>query len=61
MRQRGFIRETERAINRIRGRAHFKPLQQGFGLWVEREDFMLFFQGQGNRRGRQNLDRVTRL
>lgn len=61
MRQRRFIRETERAIDRIRGRAHFKPLQQSFGLRMERKDFMFFFQSEGNRRGGQNLNGVARL
>lgn len=61
MRQRRFVWIAERAIDRIRHRAHFKPLQQSFVLRVEREDFPFFFQGQRNRGRRQNLDRVARL
>src|SRR5215472_17793095 len=59
MRQNSLIREAERAIDGIGGRAHLKPLQQGNILRVVGEVEASFLHGDWSGGVRQNLDWIT--
>src|SRR4029077_7164514 len=59
MRQYGFIREAECAVNGIRLRTHFKPLQQGNILRVIGKVKISFLYGDGYCRIRQHLNGIT--
>src|ERR1043166_4424922 len=59
MRQDGFIREAERAVNGIGGCSHLKPLQQRNVLRVVGEGEMWLFNGDRYRGVRQHLNRIA--
>src|SRR5256885_10151153 len=59
MRQDGFIREAERAVNGIGGRAHLKPLQQRNVLQVVGEGEVWLFHGDWYRGVGQYFNRIA--
>jgi hypothetical protein len=53
MGQRGGVGIAKRAVEGIRSGSHFKPLQQGFGLWVIKESLIAVLEKDADGCGRQ--------
>jgi hypothetical protein len=61
VRQRSFVGEAERTVNRIGGRSHLKPLQERNDLRVIGECLFSFSQSDRHGSVRQDLDGVALL